>query len=611
MPLNTPPRSGEVLDHRPSPLQIMDRESWPATSPIRQTFPGGVSAAEYASGESLVTKKSDFATYSYAASPTLSSPARSSLGDAPAKPAAGAEASAAKVSHARRVAMFVGLFFTIFLSGLDQTVTSTILTHIANDFKALDHVEWVPTIFMLCSTSISIVSGRVADIFGRFPVLMFSLLAFVAGAVVSASAQGMIAFIAARGLSGIACGSMLNLSIIIISDIVPIEQRGAYLGILQICFGISNAAGPLLGGVFADRINWRAAFVADMVMGLVTVVYLALVLRLPRVATAQTWSEGLRSLDYLGIFLFVGSITLAIVGLNIGGTILLWSSPVTIGCLAAGCVLLGAFVAVELRLATVPLVPMWLFTVRNLVIAFLVTFFCGMTMFSIIFYMPVYFSAVFGATAMQAGLYVLPFGIALSFSSFASGYFMTNPKAYRTLLRAGPAIMAAGVLMMALFGGRASQTVFAALLLVPGAGMGNVIVSNVIAAQACTDARFIATVTPICEFFLSIGGVIGVAVFGAVHRNCLSGILAAAAVGETPASRALLDEARRDVSVIHAAGVPEYLRTTVTRAYAASMTQALWVMLPLLALALILALALERTPAPATPDIPLEQIDDM
>ncbi|KAJ2768187.1 hypothetical protein IWQ57_003640, partial [Coemansia nantahalensis] len=152
---------------------------------------------------------------------------------------------------------------------------------------------------------------------------------------------------------------------------------------------------------------------------------------------------------------------------------------------------------------------------------------------------------------------------------------------------------------------------FAALLLVPGAGMGAVIVSNVIAAQACTDARFIATVTPICEFFLSIGGVIGVAVFGAVHRNKLSAIIAAAAAGETPAIRALLDEARRDVSVIHTDGVPEYVRAVVTRSYAASLGQALWAVLPFIGLALLLALALEQTPAPATPEIPLEQIDDV
>ncbi|KAJ2758683.1 hypothetical protein IWQ57_006758, partial [Coemansia nantahalensis] len=283
---------------------------------------------------------------------------------------------------------------------------------------------------------------------------MFSLLAFIAGAVVSASAQSMVVFIAARGFSGIACGCMLSISIIIISDIVPLERRGTYLGLLQICFGVSSAAGPLVGGLFADHISWRTAFVADMVMGVVTVVYLALVLRLPRVATARTWSEGLRSMDYAGIFVIVASIALTIVGLNIGGTILQWSSPVTVGCLAAGCALLGVFVFVELRLATVPLVPMWLFTVRNLVIAFLVTFFCGMAMFSIIFYMPVYFSAVFGATTMQAGLLVLPFGVALSFSSFASGYFMTTPGMYRKLLRAGPAIMAAGVLLMALLGGR-------------------------------------------------------------------------------------------------------------------------------------------------------------
>ncbi|KAJ2422529.1 hypothetical protein IWW41_005233, partial [Coemansia sp. RSA 2522] len=374
---------------------------------------------------------------------------------------------------------------------------------------------------MLCSTCLNIISGRIADVFGRLSVLLFSLAAFIAGAIVSASAQSIVVFIAARGLSGIACGGMLNLSIIIISDLVPIERRGKYLGVLQICFGASNAAGPLVGGMFADRINWRAAFIADMIMGIVTLVYLAVALRLPRPASATSWKDGLRKLDYAGILVVTASISLVIVGLNIGGTILLWSSPVTISCLVVGVVLLGVFVAVELKLPQVPLVPMWLFTVRNLNIAFLVTFMCGMAMFSVIFYMPVYFSAVYGANAMRAGLLVLPFGIALSVSSFISGLFMSTPGMYRQFLRLGPAIMAVGILVLAIVSGRTSETVQSVLLIIPGIGMGNVIVSNIIAAQATTDSRFISTVTPLCEFFLSIGGVIGVAIFGAVHRNKL------------------------------------------------------------------------------------------
>ncbi|KAJ2784721.1 hypothetical protein H4R18_000936 [Coemansia javaensis] len=599
MPARSQPHSDDTLDHRPLP-------------PPQPADPGPDDAATHcSSAESLMAES----LMAEGAEPRVAKPHLYATSEPPSSPARSSSSSSAgpgpgPAGSPRQLAAFFGLFFTIFLSGLDQTVASTILARIADDFRALDRVEWVPTIFMLCSTAVSIVSGRVSDIFGRFPVLIFSLAAFVAGAAASAAAPSMVVFIAARGFSGIACGIMLNLSIIIISDLVPIERRGRYLGILQVCFGVSNAAGPLLGGLFADRISWRAAFVADLGMGVATAVYLSLTLRLLRPPAAKTWRDGLRRLDYVGIAVVVASIALLIVGLNVGGTILPWSSPVTVSCLAVGVALLGVFVAVELRPAAVPLVPMWLFTVRNLVIAFLVTFFCGMAMFSVIFYMPVYFTAVFGATATQAGMLVLPFGLALSLSSVASGHLMSAPGMYRTLLRAGPAVMCAGILLLAVFGARASQPVFSALLLVPGIGMGNVIVSNVIAAQATTDPRFIATVTPICECFLSIGGVIGVAVFGAVHRNKLSQILAAAAAGESPAARAIIDEARRDVSVAYSSTVSPQLRSIITAAYTASIRQALWVLLPFLALALLLSLALERAPVPAKPDeIPLEQID--
>ncbi|KAJ2195290.1 hypothetical protein EV180_003439 [Coemansia sp. RSA 518] len=602
------------MDHEKEPLQVVDLGPWrpidsPELSPVSDPYSED-SSTQYNSTESLVGKNEPTVHfYATASSPSLQSQAsRSSLDikqhDYDSRPP--------KTTSVRHYLMFVGLFFTIFLSGLDQTVTSTILTRIADDFKALDRIEWVPTIFMLCSTCLNIISGRIADVFGRLSVLLFSLAAFIAGAIVSASAQSIVVFIAARGLSGIACGGMLNLSIIIISDLVPIERRGKYLGVLQICFGASNAAGPLVGGMFADRINWRAAFIADMIMGIVTLVYLTVALRLPRPASATSWKDGLRKLDYAGILVVTASISLVIVGLNIGGTILLWSSPVTISCLVVGVVLLGVFVAVELKLPQVPLVPMWLFTVRNLNIAFLVTFMCGMAMFSVIFYMPVYFSAVYGANAMRAGLLVLPFGIALSVSSFISGLFMSTPGMYRQFLRLGPATMAVGILVLAIVSGRTSETVQSVLLIIPGIGMGNVIVSNIIAAQATTDSRFISTVTPLCEFFLSIGGVIGVAIFGAVHRNKLSRILTATAAGETQAAQAIINEARKDVSVAYAAQVSDPLRLKISDAYAASMQQALWVMLPFIVLAFILSLALENNPKSARPDeILMEQVEEL
>ncbi|KAJ2820585.1 hypothetical protein FBU31_005178 [Coemansia sp. 'formosensis'] len=342
-----------------------------------------------------------------------------------------------------------------------------------------------------------------------------------------------------------------------------------------------------------------------MAMGLITVSYLGLVLwkcrsRLRPAAPSdadniglRTWRDGLRTLDYIGIALVVASIALIIVGMNLGGTILSWSAPVTVACLVCGVVLLGVFVIVELRVSQEPLVPMWIFGVRNLVIDFAVTFLCGMSMFSIIFFMPVYFSAVFGADSMRAGLLVLPFGMSLSVSSFVTGYFMSGKDRYRLFMRLGPAIMALGVLLLALLSGRTSQVTQAVLLIVPGIGMGNVIVANVIAAQAATDAHLIATITPLCEFFLSIGGVFGVALFGAVYRNKLSSILAAALIGESLSAQTLISDARKDVSVIYAAGVPDALRRTVAAAYVKAMRLGMWVMLPLLVAAFLLSLVMK------------------
>ncbi|KAJ1666502.1 hypothetical protein IW140_004165 [Coemansia sp. RSA 1813] len=506
---------------------------------------------------------------------------------------------------------FIGLFFTIFLSGLDQTVTSTILTRIANDFKALDRVEWVPTVFMLCSTCLNIISGRIADTFGRFNVLMFSLAAFIAGAVISTWAPSIVVFIVARGISGIACGGMLNLSIIIISDIVPIERRGKYLGFLQVCFGAANAAGPLIGGLFADRVSWRAAFFTDMIMGVVTIVYLAVILRLPKMVSAATIKEGIRRLDCIGIVVVSICISLVIVGLNIGGTTISWSSPITISCLAVGGAMLGVFIVVELKVARAPLVPMWVFRVRNLVVPFAVTFMCAMTMFTIVFFLPVYFSAVFGVNAMVAGFLSLPFGVALGLSSFVSGYMMSKKTSYRTFLRIGPGIMAVGAMLIALLSGKVPRGALSALLVIPGAGMGNVIVSNVIAAQAAVEPQFVVLVTPLCEFFLSIGGVIGVAIFGAVYRTKLSKLLIESALGEPAWAQAIINEARKDVSVVYTSDIPDTLREKIAHAYASSISLGFWTLFPFVVLAFAISMLLRKDPKPVggPEEIPLQPVN--
>ncbi|KAJ2558616.1 hypothetical protein EV175_000710 [Coemansia sp. RSA 1933] len=523
----------------------------------------------------------------------------------------GAELAKANISLRLRLS-FIGLFFTIFLSGLDQTVTSTILTRIANDFKALDRVEWVPTVFMLCSTCLNIISGRIADIFGRFNVLMFSLVAFISGAVVATWAPSIVVFIVARGISGIACGGMLNLSIIIISDLVPIERRGKYLGFLQVCFGVANAAGPLVGGLFADKVTWRAAFFTDMIMGVVTIIYLAAILRLPKMVTIASIKDGIRRLDCIGIVVVSACIALLIVGLNIGGTTISWSSPITIACLSVGGAMLCVFIVVELKVAKVPLVPMWVFRVRNLVVPFSVTFLCAMTMFTIVFFLPVYFSAVFGVNAMVAGFLSLPFGVSLGLSSFVSGYMMSRKTSYVTFLRIGPAILAVGALLIALLNGKVPRGAMSALLVIPGTGMGNVIVSNVIAAQAAVDPQFVVLVTPLCEFFLSIGGVIGVAVFGAVYRTKLSKLLTEGAVGEPAWAQAIIAEARKDVSVVYTSSIPDELRAKIADAYAKSISLGFWTLFPFVVLAIALSMLLRKNPKPAgdPEEIPMQPVND-
>lgn len=500
---------------------------------------------------------------------------------------------------------FLGLYITIFVSGIDQTVVSTILTRISSELHGLDKISWVPTVFMLCSTSANLVSGRMADVFGRLAVLESAIMAFVVGSLVGLFAQSMWMLILARGLGGIGCGGMVSVSIIMISDLVSIDRRGKYLGFLQICFGLSNAVGPLMGGALADSFSWRVTFGVCVAIGGIIALYMLFVARQPKKShqkSAVTKANRFKNMDLLGIAVIIASISLLIVGLDMGGTMAAWEAPATIACLCVGSVLVGVFIYIELRIARQPLVPMWIFKERNVVTSFLVTFLCATAMFSIIFYMPLYFSAVHGASAMKAGLYVLPFGLSLSVSSMISGHFMSRNSAHHLLfMKMGPFIMAVGVLVLALrcAVSQVKAIEICLLLLIPGIGMGLVIVANVIAVQAVTHPRYLATVTPLCEFFLSIGGVLGVAAFGAVYGSRLTRLLdrLLQIYKDNKAAQKIVNEAHKNVGVIFDSGgkkVTETLKTQIIDAYVRSLRLAIWVLLPMLGVAFCVSLVLSK-----------------
>ncbi|KAJ7432135.1 iron permease [Mycena galericulata] len=295
---------------------------------------------------------------------------------------------------------------TIFLSALDLTAVSTALPTITDRLHGGNLFVWVGSAYALSSTAILPLSGRLADIFGRRPLMLSSIFFFALGSALAGSAQNMHMMIAARTIQGIGGGGIINLCEIIISDLVPLSERGIYQGILGLTWSFASGIGPPIGGALAST-QWRWLFYLNLPLSGIAFVLVSFFLRVR--TPPGSMREKLARVDWVGNAIGISGITLAILGLTWAGSSYPWGSAHVLAPLIIGLVLIIAFMLYEFRMPheLEPTVPYDLLSNRNSLSGYLSTFFHGITSISIIYYLPVYFQACFDATPIRSGVDML------------------------------------------------------------------------------------------------------------------------------------------------------------------------------------------------------------
>ena len=479
-----------------------------------------------------------------------------------APPAAGA------LSHREILAVFVGLMTAMFLAALDQTIVATALPTIAGELGGLSQLSWVVTAYLLTSTVSVPLYGKISDLYGRKPLFQAAIVIFVAGSLVAGFAPSMGVLIGGRALQGVGAGGLLAMAQTIVGDIVAPRERGRYMGYFGAVFGLSSVIGPLLGGFFVDQLDWRWVFHINIPLGVLALVVTQRRLQMPRVRREH-------KVDYLGAALLTGSITALLLVLVSGGQAFAWTSTpiLALGCIAV--VGLVAFVAVERRSAE-PLLPLDLFANRVFTVAGIMGVIVGMAMFGAIIFLPLFLQVVLGVSATSSGLLLIPLVAGLLTASITAGRLTTRWGRYKPFPVTGTAVLAVGLWLLSTMSAETSRLEVSVYMAVVGLGVGLVMQILILAAQNAVPVRHLGTATSAMQFFRSIGGALGVAVFGALLNTGLAQRIAGAGMVLPGGVRSLSSpEAIAALPVEILAVVRTSLADTITWIFALSIPLAL------------------------------------
>ncbi|MDG4836322.1 MDR family MFS transporter [Micromonospora sp. WMMD967] len=429
------------------------------------------------------------------------------------------EASDAPMLNRQQIRLLMlGLMTGMLLAALDQTIVGTALPTIVGELGGINHYSWVVTAYLLASTASTPLYGKMADLYGRRPVFLFSIGTFLVGSLLAGLSQNMTQLIITRGIQGLGAGGLLTLAFTIISDVVSPRERGRYQGLFGAVFGISSVAGPLVGGYFAET-DWRWIFYINVPLAILAIVVCYHVMRLIPFERRE------HSIDWLGAGLLVAGVSALLLALSWGGNEYAWGSGVIISLFVVGAVLGVLFVVQEARVAE-PILPLRLFRSATFALANSALLIIGLVMFGSIIFIPLYLQIVKGASPTRSGLLMLPMMAGIIITSILTGRAMTRIGRYKWFPVAGSVTLLVGMFLFTRLEVATSLWVAFGFMVVIGVGLGLCMQSLILAVQNAVSVRDLGAGTSSATFFRSLGGSFGVAILGTVLSSRLTGGLA-------------------------------------------------------------------------------------
>ncbi|KAJ7278817.1 major facilitator superfamily domain-containing protein [Mycena rebaudengoi] len=484
--------------------------------------------------------------------------------------------------------VFAAIMVSAFTAALDLTAVSTALPVITADLEGTQFV-WVGSAYALASTAFLPMTGGVAQIFGRRLVMLGALLFFATGSVMCGAAPSMNVLIAGRTVQGIGAGSLTSLTQIVLSDLVPLSERGLFHGLIGLAWAIASFIGPVLGGILADHRAWRWLFYLNIFTSAFAAVLVILFLRLktPR----GTFAEKIRRMDWIGNFLVISSSSAVIIALTWGGIQYPWSSPRVLVPLCLGVVGLGIFLFYEIKYAEHPIVPYSLMSTATGLSGYLQTFITSVVLIGSIYYVPVYFQACMGASPTASGVDAFGLGFVSAPTNIIAGITISRTKHYRPhLWFSWCLIMVASGLLSTLTAdsSRSKAIGFEALI---GAGIGVLTTATYFPVLAPLPISENAHALAFLTFTRAFGQVWGITIGATVLQNRLARDLPPSFHGLFPQGTQI---AYAVIPLIPQ--LPTEVATATREAFASALRVMWQVMIGIGALGLLVSLAMKHLP---------------
>jgi EmrB/QacA subfamily drug resistance transporter len=421
------------------------------------------------------------------------------------------------VTPRERAFTLAGIMVALFLGALDQTIVATAMPRILQELNGLSLYTWVVTAYLLASTAMIPIYGKISDLYGRKIVVLAAVILFLAGSMLSGQARSMSELIVFRAIQGLGSAGIFSTAFTVVADIFAPAERGRYQGLFGAVFGTASILGPWLGGLLTDSLSWRWVFYVNVPVGLVALTFI--IFQMPALKPRLDRKV---SIDWWGSVTLLTAVVPLLLALSLGGQEYPWRSWPIIGLFAVAVIGTVVFLLVERR-AVEPILPFDLFQNRTFVIGNAASLLiAGVAFFGAILFLPIYMVMVVGVSASAAGLTVMPMTIGMVLSSFVSGQLVSRIGKYKIVLLCGGVILFVGYLLMQ---GLTTETTRLAVtwrMIILGIGLGPALPLFTLAIQNSVNPREIGAATSSSQFFRSIGATIGVAVFGTILASVLA-----------------------------------------------------------------------------------------